>query len=132
MYTNEQLNAIHFSRIGFEFEFFSKNSVEDVKDTLTRSLDKRIRIEEKAHSDFIPTDKTFKLEPDNSGGSGMIELVTGPLPFTEAKLILAKTFKWLKENASTNDKCSIHINIAFDGRYSESVGGGSPGSRPVR
>ena len=76
MYTNEQLNAIHFSKIGFEFEFFSKKDTEDIKDTLTRSLDKRIRIEEKSHSDFIPTDKTFKLEPDNSGGSGMINVLS--------------------------------------------------------
>ena len=116
MYTNEQLNAIHFSKIGFEFEFFSKNPVEEAKTSLAQTLDKRIRIEEKAHSDFAPTDKTFKLEPDNSGGSGMIELVTGPLPFVEAKIILAKTLKWIKENGSTNDKCSIHVNLAFDGK----------------
>ena len=116
MYTNEQLNALHFSQIGLEFEFFSKDAVEDVKDTLAPTLDKKIRIEEKSHSDFKPTQKTFKLEPDNSGGSGMIELVTGPLPFTEAKLILAKTLKWIKEHAYTNDKCSVHINVAFDGK----------------
>jgi hypothetical protein len=116
MYTNEQLNAIHFSKIGFEFEFFSNKDISETKDSLARSLDKRLRIEEKAHSDFTPTDKTFKLEPDNSGGSGMIELVTGPLPFVEAKIILAKTLKWIKENGSTNDKCSIHVNLAFDGK----------------
>ena len=116
MYTHEQLNAIHFSKIGFEFEFFSKQDLEEVKCGLSESLNKRIRIEEKAHSDFIPTDKTFKLEPDKSGGKDMIELVSGPLPFTEAKLILAKTLKWIKENGYTNDKCSIHLNIAFDGK----------------
>ena len=116
MYTNEQLNAIHFSRIGLEFEFFSKQDLDEVRSGLSESLDKRIRIEEKAHSDFIPTDKTFKLEPDKSGGTGMIELVSGPLPFTEAKLVLAKTLKWIKENGSTTNKCSIHLNIAFDGK----------------
>lgn len=116
MYTDEQLNAIHFSKIGLEFEFFSKENVDGIKETLSRSLGKRIRIEEKSHSDFIPTEKTFKIEPDNSGGSGMVELVTGSLPFTEAKIILAKTLKWIKEHGSTNDKCSIHINISFDGK----------------
>jgi len=116
MYSDEQLNAIHFSQIGFEFEFFSKDDVDRVKETISNALDKKIRIEEKSHSDFKPTQKTFKLEPDNSGGSGMIELVTGPLPFTEAKLILAKTLKWIKEHGTTNDKCSIHINVAFDGK----------------
>ena len=46
----------------------------------------------------------------------MIELVTGPLPFVEAKLVMAKTLKWIRENGKTNERCSIHINIAFDGK----------------
>lgn len=116
MYSNEQLVAIHNSKIGFEFEFFSNKDLNITKESLTQSLNKRIRIEEKAHSDFIPSDTIFKLEPDNSGGSGMIELVTGPLYFTEAKLILAKTLKWIRENGKTNERCSIHVNIAFDGK----------------
>lgn len=116
MYSNEHLIAIYNSKVGFEFEFFSKHELIDIKDSLARSLNKKIRIEEKAHSDFSPSETTFKLEPDNSGGSGMIELVTGPLHFTEAKLILAKTLKWIKENGSTNDRCSIHINLAFNGK----------------
>jgi hypothetical protein len=43
-------------------------------------------------------------------------LVTGPLPFVEAKLIMAKTLKWIRENGKTNERCSIHINVAFDGK----------------
>jgi len=116
MYSNEQLIAIHNSKIGFEFEFFSNIDLSKTKESLIQSLNKRIRIEEKAHSDFTPSDTTFKLEPDNSGGTGMIELVTGPLHFTEAKLILAKTLKWIRENGNTNERCSIHVNIAFDGK----------------
>ena len=116
MYTNEQLNAIHSSKIGFEFEFFSKEDLNETRLSLSNALGKKIRIEEKAHSDFIPTDEVYKLEPDNSGGTGMIELVTGPLHFVEAKLTLAKTLKWIRENGSTNDRCSIHINLAFDGK----------------
>lgn len=115
MYSNEHLIAIHNSKIGFEFEFFSNKDLIKTKDSLIQSLNKRIRIEEKAHSEFTPSDTAFKLEPDNSGGTGMIELVTGPLHFTEAKLILAKTLKWIRENGSTNERCSIHINVAFDG-----------------
>lgn len=115
MYSNEQLNAIHSSKIGFEFEFFSNENLDTTKDNLAQTLNKTIRVEEKAHSDFAPTQDIFKLEPDNSGGTGMIELVTGPLPFVEAKLIMAKTLKWIRENGSTNERCSIHVNIAFDG-----------------
>ena len=116
MYSNEQLNAIHSSKIGFEFEFFSNENLDLTKDSLAQTLNKTIRVEEKAHSDFAPTENTFKLEPDNSGGTGMIELVTGPLPFVEAKIIMAKTLKWIRENGTTNERCSIHINIAFDGK----------------
>jgi hypothetical protein len=114
MYTNQELNAIHNSKIGFEFEFFANHDIVKAKDDLSRILNKKIRIEDKAHSDFSPTSDVFKLEPDNSGGSGMIELVTGSVPFPEAKLILAKTLKWIRENGSTNDRCSIHINLSFN------------------
>jgi len=116
MYSNEELNAIHSSKVGFEFEFFANESLDSAKESLSRTLNKKIRIEEKAHSDFAPTEDVFKMEPDNSGGTGMIELVTGPLPFVEAKLIMAKTLKWIRENGSTNERCSIHINLAFDGK----------------
>ena len=114
MYTNEQLNAIYSSLVGFEFEFFSNYELNKTKESLKDILNKKIRIEEKAHSDFKPTEDVFKLEPDNSGGSGMIELVTGPLGFSEAKIVLARTLKWIKENGYTNDRCSIHINLAFN------------------
>jgi len=116
MYSNEQLNAIYSSKVGFEFEFFANEDIQEAKTSIANTLNKKIRIEDKAHSDFTPTDEIFKLEPDNSGGTGMIELVTGPLPFVEAKIIMAKTLKWIQENGSTNDRCSIHINLAFDGK----------------
>ena len=116
MYTNEQLNAIYASKIGLEFEFFANEGLEEVKRSLSNALNKRIQIEETAHSDFTPSSETFKLEPDNSGGTAMIELVTGPMPFVESKLIIAKTLKWIRENGSTSERCSIHINVAFDGK----------------
>ena len=115
MYKNEHLIAIHNSKIGFEFEFFPNNKdLNILKDLLSQHLNKKIRIEDKAHSDFKPSQNTFKLEPDMSGGSKMVELVTGPLLFNEAKLILAKTFKWIRENGYTDNTCSIHVNLAFD------------------
>lgn len=116
MYSNEQLNAIYSSKVGFEFEFFANEDIQEAKTSIANTLNKKIRIEDKAHSDFAPTDEVFKMEPDNSGGTGMIELVTGPLPFVEAKIIMAKTLKWIQENGSTNDRCSIHVNLAFDGK----------------
>lgn len=114
MYNKKQRNAIYASKVGIEFEFYSNYKVEKTKDELTKLLNKRIRIEDKAHSDFQPTGEIFKIEPDMSGGKKMLELVTGSLPFVETKLIIAKVLKWIKENGSTDKKCSIHINISFD------------------
>lgn len=102
------------SIVGYEFEFFSDLNVSDVQKSLSRHLDKKIRIESEAHSDFVPTENTYKLEPDSSGGSGLIELVTGPMPYKEAKIILKKVLQWIKDNGSTNDRSSIHVNLAFD------------------
>jgi len=116
MYSNEQLNAIYSSKVGFEFEFFANEDIQEAKTSIANTLNKKIRIEDKAHSDFSPTEEVFKMEPDNSGGTGMIELVTGPLPFVESKLIMAKMLKWIQENGSTNERCSIHVNLAFDGK----------------
>lgn len=115
MYSNEQLNAIHFSKIGFTFEFFANESFKLAKTDLSNVLGKKIRIKEKDHVDFLPSADIFKMEPDESGVSGMISLSTGLLPFPEAKLILSKTLKWIRENGSTNDKCSLHIKLSFDG-----------------
>lgn len=115
MYSNEQLNAIHFSKIGFTFEFFANESFKLAKESLSSVLGKRIRIKEMDHVDFLPSSELFKMEPDNSGVSGMISLSTGLIPFVEAKLILSKTLKWIRENGSTSDKCSLHVMVSFDG-----------------
>lgn len=114
MYSNEHLNAIHYSNIGFEFEFFSNEDTKKVKDSLSKVLSKRIRIKEKGDNDFLSTSNVFKMEADDSDGTGMIRLVTSSLPFPEAKLILSKVLKWIRENGSTDDRCSMHINISFN------------------
>lgn len=115
MYSNEQLNAIHFSKIGFTFEFFANESFKLVKEELSSVLNKKIRIKGIDDSGFNPTIDLFKIEIDNSGIPDVISLSTGMLPFSEAKLILSKMLKWIKENGSTNDKCSLHIRLSFDG-----------------
>ena len=101
------------SQIGFEFEFYSNTSVEETAKSMEQLLGRKIQIEKKAHSDFQPSDKVFKMEPDMSGGAGLIELVTGPLPYTDARLIGIKVLKWIDENGYTNDRCGLHMNISF-------------------
>ena len=102
------------ARIGVEFEFYSNKSIKQTAKELGSILSKKIRIEDKSHSDFVPTDKEFKIEPDMSGGEKLMELVTGALPYVSARLIIIRVSQWISENGYTNDRSSIHLNISFD------------------
>lgn len=99
---------------GIEFEFYSNYDVEKTAEMMGQYLGREIRVEEKAHSDFQPTDKVFKLEPDMSGGAGLVEMVTGALPYPDARLIIIKTLAWIKEHGYTTDRAGIHLNVSFD------------------
>jgi hypothetical protein len=67
----------------------------------------------KYHSNFTPDSKNFKIEPDLSGGSNMVELVTGPMEYFEAKNALNKILKFIQLYGYTNEKSSIHFNLSF-------------------
>lgn len=111
---SEASNILLLSRMGFEFEFYSKHSVEKTATLISRVLNKKISVEDKAHSDFSPTHNHYKIEPDMSGGKKLMELVTGSIPYQDARIELIKILKWIQGNGSTSDKCGIHINISFD------------------
>jgi hypothetical protein len=102
------------ARIGVEFEFYSDKSIKQTAKEIGSLLSKRIRIEDKAHSDFVPTDKEFKIEPDMSGGQKLMELVTGSLPYSAARLCIIRVSQWINENGYTDDRSSIHLNISFE------------------
>lgn len=100
--------------IGFEFEFFSNYDLEEAVKQLKSLLGRDIYVGTKAHSDFQPTDKKFKVEPDMSGGKNMLELVTGPLTYQDSRMILIKVLSYIKEHGYTTDRSAIHINCSFD------------------
>jgi hypothetical protein len=114
MYSNEQLNAIHFSQIGFSFNFFTKDNIKIVKKSISSVLNKKIQIGKNEKNNISTQIEMFTLDHDISGETGMIDFVTYNMPFVEAKLILSKTLKWIKENASTNSRCSVGVNISFN------------------
>ena len=101
------------AQAGVEFEFYSNHSVEKTAEMLEKELGKKMQIEEKAHSEFEPSDKIFKLEPDMSGGAGLIEMVTGPMPYADVRLLLIKMLAWIDQNGYTNDRCGLHLNVSF-------------------
>jgi hypothetical protein len=112
-----QSNKLRLARIGFEFEFY-------VKDLSFYKTLEMLNIElapvktwgfRQYHSDFTPDADNFKIEPDLSGGSNMVELVTGPLDYYDAKYYLVKITKFIQKYGYTNEKCSIHFNLSFNG-----------------
>ena len=101
-------------KVGVEFEFYSNKTIKETARELRTLLDKKIRVEDKAHSDFSPTDKEFKIEPDMSGGENLMELVTGAQDYKTARLTIIKVSQWIEENGFTTDRSSIHLNLSFD------------------
>jgi hypothetical protein len=100
--------------VGFEFEFFSNHTYIKTMELLNLEFDPiEIWGFNQYHSDFPVSDKKFKIEPDYSGGSEMIELITGPINWVDARIILIKALAFIKKYGYTNEYCSIHINISF-------------------
>jgi uncharacterized protein YjbI with pentapeptide repeats len=103
--------------LGIEFEFFMKDlsfykTLEILNDELNPVKVFGFR---EYHPDFKPTKDQFLVTPDLSGGSSMIELITGPLNFYDAKFYLIKIIKFIQKYGYTNEKCSVHFNISFNG-----------------
>lgn len=103
--------------IGMEFEFYMKDlSFYKTLELLNQELTPvRVWGFREYHSDFTPDESNFKIEPDLSGGSNMIELVTGPMDYYDAKFYLIKIIKFIQTYGYTNEKCSIHFNLSFNG-----------------
>ena len=104
--------------IGFELEFYSKRtSYYKMLEILNEELSPvKVHGFRQYHSDFEVDADNFKMEPDLSGGSSMIEIITGPLDYFNARFHLLKLLKFIQEYGYTNDKCSIHINISYKGK----------------
>jgi len=102
------------AKLGFEFEFYSNLNRTEIADGLGKELGKKILLFNKYHSNFKPTKDIFKLEPDYSGGSKMVEMITGPLPYFEAIAILIKTLRWIDLNGYTDKKCAFQFGVSID------------------
>jgi len=117
-YTDKYINSfdiLKYAKIGFEFEFFSERPFFKLLELFNRELNVKVSGYRVYHSSFDPTETHWKIEPDLSLGSSGIELITGPIPYVNAKVYLLKVLKILQRpEFKTDDKCSFHINISFD------------------
>lgn len=107
--------------IGFEVEFYSEKSYYKLLEYFNRELSPiKVSGYRQYHSSFKPTQTHWKIEPDLSMGYDGIELVTGPLNYSDARIYAAKILKMLQnKNFHTDDLCSFQINISFDKNKTE-------------
>lgn len=112
----DQSKKLKRAKVGFEFEFYLKDlSYYKTLEFLNQELSPvKVWGFRQYHSNFTPDASNFKIEPDLSGGSNMVELVTGPLNFYDAKYFLIKISKFIQNYGYTNEKSSIHFNISFE------------------
>ena len=103
--------------LGLEFEFYMKDlSFYKTLELLNKELSPvKVHGFRQYHSDFTPDAQNFKIEPDLSGGSNMVELVTGPMDYNDARYYLIKILKFIQNYGYTNEKSSIHFNLSFKG-----------------
>ena len=110
-------NILKHAVIGFEFEHYIKDlSYYQTLEKLNQLLEGdgvHVFGFRSYHSQFTPTATQFKIESDLSGGANMIELITGPLPYFQAKYFLIKILKFIQDFGYTTEKASIHFNISF-------------------
>ena len=118
-YSNKYINSfdiLKYAVIGFEFEFYSPGRpFYKLLELLNRELDVKVNGYRVYHSSGEVDEKTFKIESDLSLGPQGVELITGPLPYVNAKYYLLRILKILQgQGFSTDEKCSIHVNISFN------------------
>lgn len=110
-----EYSKLNKARVGFEFEFYMRDlSFYKTLELLNKELSPvKVHGFRQYHSGFKPDDKNFKIEPDLSGGSNMVELVTGPMDYNDSKFYLIKILNFIQKYGYSNDKSSIHFNISF-------------------
>jgi len=117
-FTDKYINSFNIMKhavIGFEFEFYSEKSYHKLLEYLNRELGVKVSGYRVYHSSFEPDETHWKIEPDLSLGMSGIELISGPIPYINSKIYLLKVLEILKKpEFSTDEKCSLHINISFD------------------
>ena len=117
---------IYDTKCGLEIEFVRnpKYNLGNIKKELQQLLKVKINIEKEHHSDFVPTDNHYKIEPDFSLGDNSVELVTGPLEYNHARIVLMKVLKWIRENpkVKTTEQCGVHLNLNYpEARYIKDI-----------
>jgi len=108
---------IYNTTVGIEFEFIRNPTFTrtEIKRELQKILKVDIKLENGHHTDFVPTDNHWKIEDDFSAGEYTCELITGPLQYNHARIVLIKVLKWIRntKDVKTTDRCGLHLNLSY-------------------
>lgn len=123
----EKYDIYRLTKIGFEFEFYSDLEPSKLAKLISNNINRKVvlgvnkktfgkekDIKLSYHSKIKPTEDTFKLEKDYSGGTMMYELVTGVLSYYDAKNVLVDMLNIIQKIGWTTDYSGLHVNISFD------------------
>lgn len=119
-FTNSFLNEYDIlkqAKIGLEFEFYSKLSYSNTLEVLNRKLNKNVIGFKEYHPNFKPDENTWMITPDFSGGINCVELITHPMEYSEARIMLVKIFRIIQEIGYTTERTGLHINLSFDKKF---------------
>jgi hypothetical protein len=115
-FTDSYLNSysiLNDAVIGIEFEFYSNLSIPATTMELTKTLKRNVKYVDQYHPSIKPEYECFLLTPDYSGGDNMLELITSPLSYQEARIVLATVYKTIQKIGYTDNMSGMHINISF-------------------
>ena len=62
--SSDRQSILNASQIGIEFEFYSNLELEETQKSISELVNRKIKLEDKAHSDFQPSADVFKMERD--------------------------------------------------------------------
>jgi len=102
------------SVIGFEFEFFSNLNRNQIASAISTLCNVNVVPVNRYHSSVKIDETNWKIEPDLSGGIFMNELITGPIPYDQARIHLSKILNWIDINGWTDLKSAFQVNISFN------------------
>lgn len=110
----EDFKKLSGAIIGLELEFYSTVPYYKLLELLNNFLAPALVKGANAyHSGAKVGEYEFKIEPDASGGPDMVELITGPMPYSDARLVLTKALEFIRKYGKTDQRCSVHVNVSY-------------------
>jgi hypothetical protein len=115
--SQQTLDTLLKSKIGYELKFCSKIPINQVSEKLSKYLNKKVSVCDESSGIDLSVNH-YKLERDYADGDKVIKLITSPVPYQESRIELIKTLKFINENGFTNRDCNLYVNMYINEKTS--------------